>query len=37
MFNLHGDRGNLLAIRAEGERRGYRVEVEQINLGHGEL
>lgn len=32
MFNLHGDRGNLLAIRAEGERRGYRVEVEQINL-----
>ena len=32
MFNLHGDRGNLLAIRAEAERRGYRVEVEQINL-----
>ncbi|MDD3307274.1 MAG: cobalamin biosynthesis protein CobQ [Acetobacterium sp.] len=32
MFNLHGDRGNLLAIRAEGERRGYRVEVEPINL-----
>lgn len=32
MFNLHGDRGNLLAIRAEGERRGYRVEVTPINL-----
>ena len=32
MFNLHGDRGNLLAIRAEAERRGYWVEVEQINL-----
>ncbi|WP_373483133.1 type 1 glutamine amidotransferase [Acetobacterium sp.] len=32
MFNLHGDRGNLLAIQAEGERRGYHVEVEQINL-----
>lgn len=32
IFNLHGDRGNLLAIKAEGERRGYRVEVEQLNL-----
>lgn len=32
MFNLHGDRGNLLAIQAEAKRRGYRVEVTQINL-----
>lgn len=31
-FNLHGDRGNILAIQAEGLRRGYTVEVEQINL-----
>jgi len=31
-FNLHGDRGNILAIKAEGLRRGYNVEVFQINL-----
>jgi len=31
-FNLHGDRGNLLAVQAEGQRRGYQVLVEQINL-----
>jgi len=31
-FSLHGDRGNILAIKAEGVRRGYRVEVDQINL-----
>lgn len=31
-FNLHGDRGNILAIQAEGMRRGYTVEVEQITL-----
>ncbi len=32
LFNLHGDRGNLLAIRAEAKRRGYQVEVTPINL-----
>ncbi|AFA49154.1 type 1 glutamine amidotransferase [Acetobacterium woodii] len=32
MFNLHGDRGNILAIKAEGERRHYDIEIEQINL-----
>ena len=33
MFNLHGDRGNILAVKAEAQRRGYTVEIEQINLG----
>lgn len=32
IFNLHGDRGNILAIKAEGERRRYDIEIEQINL-----
>lgn len=32
MFNLHGDRGNILAVKAEAQRRGYAVEIEQINL-----
>jgi len=31
-LNLHGDRGNILAMKAEGNRRGYRVEVYQITL-----
>ncbi|KNZ41054.1 cobalamin biosynthesis protein CobQ [Acetobacterium bakii] len=31
-LNLHGDRGNILAIKAEGLRRGYSVEVHQITL-----
>lgn len=31
MFNLHGDRGNILAITAEAQRRGYAVEIEQIS------
>lgn len=29
---LHGERGNILAIKAEGIRRGYSVEVHQITL-----
>ena len=31
-LNLHGDRGNILAMKAEGNRRGYCVEVYQITL-----
>lgn len=31
-FNLHGERGNILAIKAECERRGYAVEVTPITL-----
>lgn len=29
---LHGDRGNILAMKAEGVRRGYKVDVCQITL-----
>ena len=31
-FNLHGDRGNILAMKAEAIRRGYAVEVVKITL-----
>lgn len=31
-LNLHGERGNILAIKAEGFRRGYNVEVHQITF-----
>jgi len=31
-LNLHGERGNILGIKAEGIRRGYEVEVIQITL-----
>jgi CobQ-like glutamine amidotransferase family enzyme len=31
-FNLHGERGNILALEAEGKRRGYEVGIVHINL-----
>lgn len=31
-FNLHGERGNILAMKAEGIRRGYAVELHKITL-----
>ncbi|MGV8906522.1 MAG: cobalamin biosynthesis protein CobQ [Acetobacterium sp.] len=31
-LNLHGERGNILAIKAEGIRRGYEVDVIQVTL-----
>ncbi|MGL4607398.1 MAG: type 1 glutamine amidotransferase [Eubacteriaceae bacterium] len=31
-FNLHGDRGNMLAIEKEGQRRGYEVTIHKITF-----
>lgn len=31
-FNLHGERGNILALEAEAKRRGYGVEITQVSL-----
>lgn len=36
-FNLHGERGNILAIQAEGLRRGYDVAVSHITLDSKEF